>query len=82
MTNKPNFITFKVDLTSTTITVSTINEQNKEQFNLLTNQEKKEFLISIIEKNTLYINYSEIDDEINNISDEVKSFNHSFYKNN
>ncbi len=57
-------------------------KQDKEQFDLLTNQEKREFLISIIKKNTLYINYSEIDDEINNISDEVKSFNHSFYKNN
>ena len=37
MTNKQNFITFKVDLTSTTITVSTINEENKEQFIELTN---------------------------------------------
>ena len=71
---KSNFITYNVNRDKM--------KQNKEQFNLLTNQEKKEFLISIIEKNTLYINYSEIDDEINNISDEVKSFNHSFYKNN
>ena len=67
-----NFITYNVDREKM--------KQSREQFNLLTNQEKKEFLISIIEKNTLYVNYSEIDDKTNSILDEVKSFNHSFYK--
>ena len=69
---KSNFITYNVDRDKM--------KQSREQFNLLTNQEKREFLISVIEKNTLYINYSEIDDKTNSILDEVKSFNHSFYK--
>lgn len=67
-----DFITYNVDRDKM--------KESKEQFNLLSNKDKKEFLISIIEKNTLYINYSEIEDKTNNILDNIKSFNYSFYE--
>ena len=41
--------------------------------------EKKKFLLSILDKNQLYLNLSEIDDEDYDISDKIKSLNKSFY---
>ena len=37
-------------------------------------------LIELIDKNTLYVNYADIDDSAYEITDEVKAFNRSFYK--
>ena len=37
-------------------------------------------IIELIDKNTLYINYADIDDSAYEITDEVKAFNRSFYK--
>ena len=42
--------------------------------------DKKKALIELIDKNKLYINYSSIDDEDYDVSDEDKSFTHSFYE--
>ncbi|MBQ8997174.1 MAG: site-specific DNA-methyltransferase [Clostridium sp.] len=66
------FVTYRVDINKL--------EENQDGFNSLTDDEKREFLIEIIDKNTLYVNYSEIDDESYNISKEDKEFNNSFYK--
>ena len=66
------FITYRVDINKL--------EQNQEGFNSLTEDEKRKFLIQVIDKNLLYVNYSEIDDESYNISEEDKLFNRSFYK--
>lgn len=46
----------------------------------LTLDDKKRFLMKILEKNLLYVNYCDIDDEEFGISDEDKAFTKSFYK--
>ena len=53
---------------------------DKNQFDTLPMDEKKEILIKILDKNHLYVNYSEIDDIQFDISDEVKKFNREFYE--
>lgn len=46
----------------------------------LTLADKKRFLMEILDKNLLYANYCDIDDEEFGISDEDKAFTRSFYK--
>ncbi len=55
-----------------------INE-NKETFERLSIEEQKQFLIELLDKNQLYVNYSEIDDKDFNVSEEDKKLNHQFY---
>lgn len=55
-------------------------ECGDEEFKNLSLDEKKTALISIIDKNKLYINLSDIEDKEFNISDAEKSFTKSFYK--
>lgn len=43
-------------------------------------EEKKRFLMEILDKNLLYVNYCDIDDEEFGISDEDKAFTKSFYR--
>ena len=43
-------------------------------------EEKKKVLMDLVDKNKLYINYSDIDNEEYDISKEEKQFNNSFYK--
>ena len=50
------------------------------QFDTLSIDEQKEILIKILDKNHLYVNYSEMDDTQFEISDEVKKFNREFYE--
>ena len=50
------------------------------QFDTLFIDEQKEILIKILDKNHLYVNYSEMDDTQFEISDEVKKFNREFYE--
>lgn len=42
--------------------------------------EQKELLIQLLDMNQLYLNYSEIEDTQYGITDDIKDFNHSFYK--
>lgn len=42
--------------------------------------DKKRFLMEILDKNLLYVNYCDIDDEEFGISDEDKAFTRRFYK--
>lgn len=42
--------------------------------------DKKKFLMEILDKNLLYVNYCDIDDEEFGISDEDKAFTRSFYR--
>lgn len=51
-----------------------------EDFNALSFEDKKRLFISILDKNMLYVNYCDIDDESYAISEEDKAFTHSFYK--
>lgn len=53
--------------------------KNVELFNTLSLSDKKKVLIKILDKNLLYINYSEIEDEDKGVSDTDKVFTKSFY---
>ncbi|EIN15377.1 Type III restriction modification system N6-adenine DNA methyltransferase subunit, Mod [Mycoplasmopsis agalactiae 14628] len=55
-------------------------EQTQKEFGNLSLEDKKKVLIKIIDKNKLYINYSEIDDENYNMNQNDKDFSDSFYK--
>lgn len=50
-----------------------------EEFNSLELEEKKKVLSSLVDKNKLYVNYSDIDDESYAISESDKVFTKSFY---
>lgn len=65
------FISYKVKL-------ETINE-NISDFEKLSLDEQKRFLIEILDKNQLYINYSEIDDKEYSVSEPDKKLNRKFY---
>lgn len=51
-----------------------------DDFKALSMEDKKRFLMEVLDKNMLYVNYSDIDDEDFGISDENKAFNKSFYE--
>ena len=51
-----------------------------DDYTVLSIDDKKRFLMEILDKNLLYVNYCDIDDEEFGISDEVKSFTRSFYR--
>src|SRR5690606_34935211 len=65
------FISYRID-------PKTINE-NKSEFEQLTLDEQKQFLIELLDKNQLYVNYSEIDDKDFNVSEDDKKLNRQFY---
>jgi adenine-specific DNA-methyltransferase len=50
-----------------------------EDFMSLTLSDQKKFLMEILDKNLLYVNYCDIEDEEFAISDEDKEFTRSFY---
>ena len=51
-----------------------------EDYAALSLDDKKRFLMEILDKNLLYVNYCDIDDEEFGISDEDKAFTRSFYR--
>ncbi|WP_319000237.1 site-specific DNA-methyltransferase [Mycoplasma anserisalpingitidis] len=53
-----------------------------EEFYSLSLDEKKQALISLVDKNKLYVNYSDIEDQTYCVNTNDKNFTHSFYKNN
>lgn len=54
-------------------------EKADEEFNSLELEEKKNALISLVDKNKLYVNYSDMDDESYAISESDMAFTKSFY---
>lgn len=66
------FISFRIQ-------PKTINAE-KSSFEELNLEEQKQFLTELLDKNQLYVNYSEIDDETYQVSEEEKKLNHQFYK--
>jgi len=40
----------------------------------------KQYLVEVLDKNQLYVNYSEIEDESYGVSEADKKLNHQFYK--
>lgn len=55
-------------------------EKAENEFKELNLEEKKKSLIQLVDKNKLYVNYSDIEDKEFNVSEEDKSFTNSFYK--
>lgn len=54
-------------------------KENVKSFEELTVDDKKRFLMELLDKNQLYVNYCDIDDENYHISEEDKAFTKSFY---
>ncbi len=69
---KSGFISYKVNPADIDITSN--------DFMSLSIDDKKRFLMELLDKNLLYVNCCDIDDEEFAISDEDKSFTRSFYK--
>lgn len=61
------------------ITSEELNKADAE-FENLSFEEKKKSLISLVDKNKLYVNYSDMDDQTFNVTEEDKRFTKSFYE--
>lgn len=66
------FLSYKVDIKAI--------DENAKDFVDLSIEGQKKFLLECLDKNHLYVNYSEIDDEEYGVSEEDKKLNNSFYK--
>jgi len=55
-------------------------DENAKDFDDLSIEDQKRFLLECIDKNHLYVNSSEIDDEEYGVSEEDKKLNREFYK--
>ncbi|MBP9742230.1 MAG: site-specific DNA-methyltransferase [Burkholderiales bacterium] len=60
------------------VNISKINA-NINKFECLSFEEQKRFLIEVLDKNQLYVNYTEIDDIAYLVSDKDRQLNHKFY---
>jgi adenine-specific DNA-methyltransferase len=60
------------------VNIQAIND-NIDEFEKLSLPEKKKFLVEILDKNQLYVNYSEIEDTDYKVSETDKKLNKSFY---
>jgi adenine-specific DNA-methyltransferase len=65
------FLSYKID-------PQTIDSHAKE-FEQLSLDDQKKFLLELLDKNMLYVPYSEMEDETCGIPKEVKTLNHKFY---
>ena len=66
------FLSYKVDIKTV--------DKNAKDFEDLSIEDQKRFLLECLDKNHLYVNYSEIDDEEYGVSKEDKKINKEFYK--
>ena len=66
---KSSFLSYRVDA----------KKLHKEEFNNLSLFEQKQLLVELIDHNNLYVNYCDIDDVDNNISEKEKQLNKMFY---
>ncbi|MDD3625832.1 MAG: site-specific DNA-methyltransferase [bacterium] len=66
------FLSYKVDIKKI--------DENIKEFEELTLEKQKQFMMECLDKNHLYVNYSEIEDEEYKISEEDKELNREFYK--
>ncbi len=70
---KKAFLSYKVD-------IKAVDESGKD-FEDLSIEDQKRFLLECLDKNHLYVNYSEIDDAEYGVSKEDKKLNKEVYKN-
>jgi len=66
------FLSYKID--------PRLFDENIEEFKALNLDEQKKLLLEMLDYNDLYVNYSEIDDAIYNVSEEDKKLNKEFYE--
>jgi len=69
---KKAFLSYKVDIK--------IVDEHAKDFADLSIENQKKFLLECLDKNHLYVNYSEVDDEEYGVSEEDKRINKEFYK--
>lgn len=55
-------------------------DPNADDFKSLSLEDKKRLFLALLDKNMLYVNYCDIDDETYDISEADKAFTNSFYK--
>ena len=55
-------------------------DSNADDFKSLSFEDKKRLFLALLDKNMLYVNYCDIDDETYDISEADKAFTNSFYK--
>jgi len=65
------FLSYKVDIKAV--------DENAKDFEELSIEDQKRFLFECLDKNHLYVNYSEIDDEEYGVREEDKKLNREFY---
>jgi len=68
---KKAFLSYKVDIKAV--------DENAKDFADLSIEDQKRFLLECLDKNHLYVNYSEIDDEEYGVDEEDKRLNREFY---
>ena len=66
------FLNYRVDINAM--------QDNEDEFKTLSVDEQRNLLMEILDKNMLYVNYSDIEDETFEISEDDKKFNDSFYE--
>ena len=71
MKNKA-FLSYKVDIKAV--------DKNAKDFKDLSLEDQKRFLLECLDKNHLYVNYSEVEDEEYGVSERDKKLNKEFYK--
>lgn len=54
-------------------------KDSEQEFEQLSTDDKKKFLIEVLDKNMLYVNYCDIDDSDFNVTEQEKAFTKSFY---
>jgi len=69
---KETFLSYKVDIKAV--------DENTKDFADLSIENQKRFLLECLDKNHLYVHYSEIDDEEYGVGEEDKKLNKEFYK--
>jgi adenine-specific DNA-methyltransferase len=68
---KKAFLSYKVDIKAV--------DENAKDFADLSIEDQKRFLLECLDKNHLYVNYSEIEDDDYRVSEEDKTLNREFY---
>jgi len=77
---KKAFLSYKVDIKAVDENAKDPRSGSGAGFADLSLEDQKRFLLECLDKNHLYINYSEIDDEEYGVSQEDKKLNKEFYK--
>ena len=77
---KKAFLSYKVDVKAVDENAKDPRSGSGTSFGDLSIESQKKFLLECLDKNHLYANYSEIDDEEYGVSEEDKRLNKEFYK--